>query len=247
MRKVYDLKTPCSLGAFRHPGLFYQLFLVFSFFVVQCFLVIIVLVVDPGRAPDVADMGDIGKEGVCMIQTTLSSDIFSRENVKISYTRDFLKVSSLSLRSELMEKSLKVIPLFPELDCDEIRFGCCYTAMANAQFSDLPLIKIGFNPKYSFVYYNTLGHELTHIAQRVGVGIPHGEKSCDVWTLARNDLFLDGPPGYLEIPRSILAEWKTMGSQVRKLCIQAIQIRETERRYIKWLEAQIAILKGGNS
>lgn len=181
-----------------------------------------------------------------MIQQTLSLQE-KREKINISFTRDFLKESSPSLRSELSEKVLKVIPLFPELDCNEIRFGCCYTARANAQLSKLPLIKIGFGPYYPVADYNTLGHELTHFAQRAGVGIPYGEKSCDVWTLARSDLFLDRAPVYLEIPDSIRAEWKTMGAQVRRLCIQAIQIRETERRYIKWLETQIALLEGGNS
>lgn len=105
-------------------------------------------------------------------------------------------------------------------------------------------IKIGYNPTEEPSCF-VLGHELTHFVQCIS-DIPHGEKSCDIWTIARDRLFLDRPPGYLRIPRAVRDAWDVHADAVRALCVEAIDQRANgRRRYIVWLEREIAKLVGG--
>jgi hypothetical protein len=99
--------------------------------------------------------------------------------------------------------------------------------------------------------YQTLGHELTHLLQGLTRGdrrapatiawdkIPAGEKQCDIWTLARHELFCDDAPTYLRLPRVMRERWSDYAAAVRQLCIAAIHKRKTHRLYIRWLEAEI--------
>jgi hypothetical protein len=99
--------------------------------------------------------------------------------------------------------------------------------------------------------YQTIGHELTHLLQGLAnaerlrarradpAKIPAGEKQCDIWTLARHELFCDDAPTYLRLPRVMRASWPAHTTAVRALCLQAIDKRKTHRRYIQWLEAEI--------
>jgi hypothetical protein len=72
--------------------------------------------------------------------------------------------------------------------------------------------------------------------------IPYGEVQCDVWTIARNDLFLDAPPFYLKLPKQIYNHWVQYSKQVRELCVKAIVVRKIKRQYLKWLENEILSL-----
>ena len=51
----------------------------------------------------------------------------------------------------------------------------------------------------SNVSMHTIGHELTHLIQGESLGrqIPLGEVQADIWTLARDEIFLDESPSYL--------------------------------------------------
>jgi hypothetical protein len=68
--------------------------------------------------------------------------------------------------------------------------------------------------------------------------IPSGEKQCDIWTLARHELFCDDPPTYIKMPQIMRERWLDYAEPVRRLCIAAIQKRSTQRLYIRWLEAE---------
>ena len=72
--------------------------------------------------------------------------------------------------------------------------------------------------------------------------IPGGEKQCDIWTLARNELFCDDPPTYIQMPRFMREHWPDYAGNVRRLCVAAIQKRRTHRLYIQWLESEIGKL-----
>ena len=69
--------------------------------------------------------------------------------------------------------------------------------------------------------------------------IPSGEKQCDIWTLARHELFCDDPPTYLRLPRVMRESWPAYAPAVRALCMTAIEKRLSYRRYIHWLEGEI--------
>ena len=109
---------------------------------------------------------------------------------------------------------------------------------------------MGIRLKVRNLVYNTIGHELTHLAQGLSqrtqkrsaqerLRIPGGEKQCDIWTLARSDLFCDDAPTYIKLPREVRENWPRYASAVRSLCIAAIEKRSHYRFYIRWLEDQI--------
>ena len=158
-----------------------------------------------------------------------------------------LKIST-EFKYELDRKLRASLQLFPELEGERIEVGLTTTpfCLARAKTSLRDRIKICLNPHFPVTYF-TLGHELTHFVQHLdeeetGTKIPYGEVQCDVWTLARHELFLDSVPCYLKVPIHISNDWWRYSNLVRKLCIEAIEIRKTKRQYMKWLEHQIIAL-----
>lgn len=96
------------------------------------------------------------------------------------------------------------------------------------------------------VSYFTVGHELTHLLQKPGLGIvPDGEVQCDIWTLARSELFLDELPTYLDVGPCSEQDWKHHARLIRRLCVRAIEVRQTNRRYIVWLKDRLREHFGG--
>jgi hypothetical protein len=90
------------------------------------------------------------------------------------------------------------------------------------------------------VSYFTIGHELMHLLQSEGLGlVPSGEVQCDVWTLARSPLFLDDQPSYLCGRLWSGGTWPLHAPRVRELCLQAIELRKTNRRYLSWLQRAV--------
>jgi hypothetical protein len=99
--------------------------------------------------------------------------------------------------------------------------------------------------------FQTIGHELTHLVQGLARGdrsqfesvdprkIPSGETQCDIWTLARHELFCDDAPTYIKMPQWMREQWPEYAAPVRKLCIAAIEKRSTHRLYIRWLEREL--------
>ena len=94
--------------------------------------------------------------------------------------------------------------------------------------------------------FYTIGHELTHLLQKPGLGlIPNGEVQCDIWTLARSDLFLDERPSYLRLSSYTEEDWPGHARRVRELCQQAVKVRKTNRNYIVWLKDMLRQNFGG--
>jgi len=142
---------------------------------------------------------------------------------------------------------------FPELEGENITVG--YTrSRGSLGAAYMPVNGIdgsmGIRLKVRNLVYNTIGHELTHLAQGLSqraqkrpaqesMRIPGGEKQCDIWTLARCDLFCDDAPTYIKLPREVRENWPRYAPAVRSLCIAAIEKRSHYRFYIRWLEDQI--------
>lgn len=142
-------------------------------------------------------------------------------------------------KTKRLETMLReAITQFPELQGESISVG--YTKRYGE--ADLRRLLIRLNPRK--LSYYVIGHELTHLVQgmkdRLGDhAIPKGEIACDIWTIARSDLFLDEPPGYLDVGRHILLNWKLHRDRVRSLCIEAIEKRKIHRTYIQWLTNEL--------
>jgi hypothetical protein len=52
------------------------------------------------------------------------------------------------------------------------------------------------------LYLFTIAHEFTHLLQARGL-VPRGERSCDLYALARSAMLVDHAPSYLRLPRAL--------------------------------------------
>ena len=141
--------------------------------------------------------------------------------------------------SQLIQRLEAALQLFPELGDEPVTFG-----LTTSRWLDGLAIPeerfIRLNPfRRRMVTYFTIGHELTHLLQPPGLPlIPSGEVQCDIWTLARDELFLDEKPPYLQVNCDGRA-WRRHAHAVRRLCRQAIDVRSRNRQYIVWLRRQL--------
>ena len=142
---------------------------------------------------------------------------------------------------------------FPELEGKTITVGYTRAHLGSAVLSyrreSEPRLVIRL--KVRKLTYQTIGHELTHLVQGLrrsdrnavasfhSENIPSGEKQCDIWTLARARLFCDDAPTYLRLPHLMRERWPDYAGEVRKLCVAAIEKRNSFRLYIRWLEGEI--------
>jgi hypothetical protein len=142
------------------------------------------------------------------------------------------------LTPELRTRIQRALSEFPELAGRTITVGLNTSRrLDGSAIAERMLIRL--NASRRRVSYFTIGHELTHLLQRPGLGtVPSGEVQCDVWTLARGELFLDDQPTYLRLPCRRRDWWRHAG-EVRRFCVEALQQREDNRRYLAWLERQI--------
>jgi hypothetical protein len=152
---------------------------------------------------------------------------------------------------EMIENSLRH---FPELIGRPITVGYTrkHLGSATVTYRKGVISGLAIRLKVRKLTYQTIGHELTHLLQglanaqrlrpRSTAKMPSGEKQCDIWTLARHELFCDDPPTYLRLPRPMRESWPAYAAAVRALCLQAIDKRSTHRRYIQWLEGEIRAL-----
>lgn len=138
----------------------------------------------------------------------------------------------------LFEKMDQARDLFPELVGRTITVG---VSMRSDGLACTEAWSIWFRSRN--VSYYVIGHELTHLLQG-GRGVPEGERSCDIFTLARSDLFCDQAPTYLKLPSSVVTHngWVRIGRRymLHHLAKEAVEEKGGGRRnYIKWFEAEV--------
>ncbi|MGZ8467656.1 MAG: hypothetical protein ACXWXT_19105, partial [Candidatus Binatia bacterium] len=111
---------------------------------------------------------------------------------------------------EMLQRSLGY---FPELKDAVITIGYTRKHLGSATviYRKGELYRLIIRLRVRKVTYHTIGHELTHLVQGLACGerfgtrsanpdrIPTGETQCDIWTLARDPLFLDDPPTYIKM------------------------------------------------
>jgi hypothetical protein len=128
--------------------------------------------------------------------------------------------------------------LFPELEGRTIKVGVSERSDGLASTEEWA---IWFRSRN--VSYYVIGHELTHLLQG-GRGVPEGERSCDLFTIARDPLFCDESPGYLDLPSSVVTHngWVRIGRRymLHHIAREALEERDKGRRnYIKWFEEEV--------
>jgi hypothetical protein len=160
------------------------------------------------------------------------------------------------LTRRAQEMIARALPHFPELNGRMITVGYTrkHLGSANIIYRGGKIARLIIRLKVRNLTYQTIGHELTHLVQALVRGdrphidpvdlraIPYGEKPCDIWTLARHELFCDDPPTYIKMPRIMRERWLDYAESVRRLCIAAIEQRITRRLYIQWLETEVGKL-----
>jgi len=129
---------------------------------------------------------------------------------------------------------------FPELDGLNIRVGLAQKRGVLG-WGSLDPERPGVWVRPRSLQLFTIAHEFTHLLQARSL-VPHGERQCDLWALARSPLLIDSPPNYLQLPR-VLRRGKPTNDQAHALCAaarEAIAARDAgDRRYLKRFEAAL--------
>ena len=152
--------------------------------------------------------------------------------------REFVLTRPLSrhrFRDNLVRKLHYVRRFFPELGGQTIRVGLTRTASGLAVPGG---VEVWINP--SQTSYHSLAHEFIHLLQGKH-DIPTGEKSCDVFALARHWTLNDSTPYYVRLP----AGFRTSAGKIRPeyarliwtTARRAVEMRKTgTRNYISYFE-----------
>lgn len=146
------------------------------------------------------------------------------------------------LRNRVLSRVQYVRRFFPELDGETIKVGLTRAASGMAVPGGN---EIWLNPFR--VSYHTIAHELVHLLQCRELGIPQGEKSCDVFSMARHWTLNDVPSSYVTIPLDLIDSEGMLTSRAAKLvyhvAARALELRESgKRRYIAFFESELAHL-----
>ncbi len=150
---------------------------------------------------------------------------------------EFSRQAQQAFSPEFKARIMQAYALFPELQNKTIACGLLkrrgWVQGTAIGWANPPVFRL--QPNVS-VY--TIAHELTHLVQGDGSGIPHGEVPCDIWTVDKLPAeLLDQRPYYLL--KNSRCDWKRHKLAIKDLCRQAIEIRKTQRMYIVWLRNQI--------
>jgi hypothetical protein len=138
-------------------------------------------------------------------------------------------------QGKFLRRLNEVRNLFPELEDHTVKVGITLRVDGKA---DLESKAIYFRSRNASCY--TLAHELTHLLQGMEK-VPGGERSCDLYTLARHVNFCDQAPNYLKMPQKLLDENGLILEKYRILVHDtakaALQTRTYgKKNYITWFE-----------
>jgi hypothetical protein len=138
-----------------------------------------------------------------------------------------------------LEKVRYVMRYFPEIGGRQIKVGLTRAASGMAVPGGF---EIWLNPYR--VTYHTIAHELVHLLQRTGGDVPHGERSCDLFSLARHWTLNDVVPSYVQIPARLVETDGTLPAATARAvydaAVEALELRRGGlRRYIAWFEERL--------
>jgi len=145
-------------------------------------------------------------------------------------------------RARICERLEFVRRFYPELDGITVRVGMALKRGVLG-WGSLDPERPGVWVRPRRLEYFTIAHEFTHLLQARGL-VPHGERACDLWALARSPLLVDSPPGYLKLPRA-LARGRSVdpgdAAILTRRAREAIAGRAAgDRRYLAHFEATLA-------
>jgi hypothetical protein len=102
--------------------------------------------------------------------------------------------------------------------------------------------RIWLNP--SRLSHHTIAHELIHLLQRRDLGIPSGEKACDVFSLARHWTLNDDRPSYVRTPVTIMGGGELVSEAVARMLFEVaaeslLRRAQGHRHYIAYFEQEV--------
>jgi hypothetical protein len=135
---------------------------------------------------------------------------------------------------------------FPELEGKTVKVGITINVDGKA---DLKSKAVFFRSRN--VSFYVMGHELTHLLQETDK-VPKGERSCDIFTLARRVEFCDEAPSYVKVPKRLLDEKGFVRKEYRGLVHEtaktALEMRKMgKKKYISWFEKNLVEICGDES
>ncbi|MDH3215323.1 MAG: hypothetical protein OEN01_03410 [Candidatus Krumholzibacteria bacterium] len=143
------------------------------------------------------------------------------------------------LRNSVLRRLSFVRRFFPELGGRSIRVGLTRVASGMAiPGGD----EMWLNPNQ--VSYHAIAHEFVHLLQGRH-GIPSGERSCDLFSLARHWTLNDTPPYYLRIPEGFVDKSGRIKSPhartIYEVARRAVDLKQRgTRQYIAFFEKTLA-------
>ena len=142
--------------------------------------------------------------------------------------------------NDVLKSVAYVRRFFPELDGETVMVGLTRAASGMAVPGGT---RIWLNP--SRLSHHTVSHELIHLLQCRDLGIPAGEKACDVFSLARHWTLNDERPSYITLPTTLFDTRGRMSESNARLIFAVareavIQRANGLRNYISFFEYEMA-------
>jgi hypothetical protein len=143
------------------------------------------------------------------------------------------------LRNDVLRRVDYVRRFFPELEGETITVGLTRAASGMAVPGGS---RIWLNP--SRLSHHTIAHELIHLLQLRNLGIPSGERACDVFSLARHWTLNDDRPSYIRVPLSLLDGSSTVSEAAARMLFDVARDALTRRaaghrRYLAYFETEV--------
>ena len=150
------------------------------------------------------------------------------------------KNPDLEARIKALEAPMQKI--FPELDLKlKLRIKRLKRAIASYdhRVRRIDIDPRPFTPDTNYLLPSVLAHETMHALQYVDRKIPYGERSCDIYMLARlpTKFYPYEREFYVKVPQKILS---TNPERIKETAKKAIALRNSgTRNYIVWFENEL--------
>jgi len=147
-----------------------------------------------------------------------------------------------SLEGRIRELQNTLAPLFPELSDVTLRIRMKRLRRAIAEYDHRSLrIDIDprpFNPDHQNLLPSVLAHETMHAVQHFDRTVPYGERSCDIFMLARlpSNMYPKNRDFYVKVPQRVMSS----PERIRETAKKALELRaKGMRNYIVWFETEL--------
>jgi hypothetical protein len=149
----------------------------------------------------------------------------------------------LEFQSRVSTVGSALAPMFPELDGVSLQVRTKRLRGTIAQYDSrsnrIDIDPTSFEPDSNNLLPSVLARETMHALQNFDRSIPYGERSCDIYTLARlpDGMFPRTRDFYVKVPQKILSANPAI---IRTTAVQALERRSNGvRNYIIWFEDEL--------